>query len=141
MKVAEAPSDAFGQLQQAVDRFHDAIGQYGFHVSQDTIEVAFDGASQVAERGQARALGPSQPTFELRQVTASQSILQKLTQNHCASQGRLGGHELGSALLLFTVARPRIATQGPRATTQIGTLSSQALADFVQSLASHLHDV
>ena len=48
MKVAEAASDAFGQLQQAFDGFHDAVGQAGFHVRQDAVEVTFDGASQFA---------------------------------------------------------------------------------------------
>ena len=52
MKVAEAASDAFGQLQQAVDSFHDAVGQSGSHVSQYAVEVAFDGACLVAERDQ-----------------------------------------------------------------------------------------
>ena len=75
VKVAEAACNAFGKLQQTVDGFHDAVGQSGFHVGPDAVEVRFDGACQVAERGQTRGLGPSQPSFELCSVAARQSIL------------------------------------------------------------------
>jgi hypothetical protein len=61
MKVAEAAWDPLRQLQQPVDGFHDAVDQSGFHVGQDSVEVAFNGASQIAERSQSRALGSCQP--------------------------------------------------------------------------------
>ena len=31
VEVAEAAGGALGQLQQTVDGFHEAIGQFGFH--------------------------------------------------------------------------------------------------------------
>ncbi len=43
MKVAEAACDPICQLQQPVHGFHDDVGKSGFHVGQDSVEVALDG--------------------------------------------------------------------------------------------------
>ena len=76
-------------------------------MSYDTFEAAFDCACQITERSPSRALRLSQSTFGLREVAAGQSVLQKFAQRHHAPQSRTGRHELGSALLLFGVLRPR----------------------------------
>jgi hypothetical protein len=44
MKVADPAGDAFGQLQLAVDGFHEALGQFGSHVGLDAVAMKFEGS-------------------------------------------------------------------------------------------------
>jgi hypothetical protein len=45
VEVAKAAGAAFSQLQQTVDGFHEAFGQFGFHVSRDAVAMAFEGSA------------------------------------------------------------------------------------------------
>lgn len=64
VEVSEASGHSLDDPEDAVDGFHNRIGEAGFHKGNHTLPVRFDGARESAEGCETAAVGPSTPVAQ-----------------------------------------------------------------------------
>ena len=138
---AKTSGQTLSKLEQTVNRFDGTIGKASFQEGDNAAPVFLNAHCQLAKGLKPAELGALAPPAQRLLIFVGKDVLEHVAQTDSPSEFGVAIAQRTSLLALLLATGPFIATQRPERSREVGSLVRELLADLIESLASHLHEM
>jgi hypothetical protein len=138
---AKTSGQTLSKLEQTVNRFDGTIGKPSFQKGDNAAPVFLNALGQLAKGLEPTEPGALAPPAQGLLIFVGEDVLEHVAQAEGATEFGIAITQRASLLTLLLATGPFIATQRPERSLALGSRAGQFLADLIESLASHLHEM
>ena len=138
---AKTSGQTLRKLEQTVNRFDGTIGKPSFQEGDNAAPVFLNALCQFAKGLEPTELGALAPPAQGLFIFVGEDVLEHVAQANGATEFRIAVAQRTSLLALLVATGPFITSERPERSLEVGSLAGQFLADLIDGLTSHLHEM